>query len=41
MNVFFSDPWWLILIKVVILFVVLLVWTAVLGWSAAKLFRWS
>ena len=26
-NIFFQDPWWLILIKVVALFVILLVWT--------------
>ncbi|RMB58236.1 NADH-quinone oxidoreductase subunit NuoH [Tessaracoccus antarcticus] len=37
MNVFFSDPWWLILIKVVILFVVLLVWTIFNVWYERRL----
>lgn len=37
MNVFFSDPWWLILIKVVALFVVLLVWTIFNVWYERRL----
>jgi len=36
-NVFFSDPWWLILIKVVALFVVLLVWTIFNVWYERRL----
>ncbi|MCC2592146.1 NADH-quinone oxidoreductase subunit NuoH [Tessaracoccus sp. OS52] len=37
MNVFFQDPWWLILIKVVGLFVVLLVWTIFNVWYERRL----
>ncbi|MEO7588951.1 MAG: NADH-quinone oxidoreductase subunit NuoH [Arachnia sp.] len=37
MNVFFSDPWWLILIKVVALFVILLVWTIFNVWYERRL----
>ena len=37
MNVFFYDPWWLILIKVVVLFVVLLVWTIFNVWYERRL----
>ncbi|MDO5735961.1 MAG: NADH-quinone oxidoreductase subunit NuoH [Propionibacteriaceae bacterium] len=37
MNVFFSDPWWLILIKVVGLFVVLLLWTIFNVWYERRL----
>lgn len=37
MNVFFSDPWWLVLIKVVLLFVVLLVWTIFNVWYERRL----
>lgn len=37
MNVFFQDPWWLILIKVVALFVVLLVWTILNIWYERRL----
>ncbi len=36
-NVFFSDPWWLILIKVVALFVVLLAWTIFNVWYERRL----
>lgn len=36
-NVFFSDPWWLILIKVVLLFAVLLVWTIFNVWYERRL----
>ena len=32
MNVFFQDPWWLIAIKVLALFVILLVWTILNVW---------
>lgn len=37
MNVFFQDPWWLILIKVVALFVILLVWTIFNVWYERRL----
>ncbi len=37
MNVFFYDPWWLILIKVIVLFVVLLVWTIFNVWYERRL----
>ncbi len=37
MDIFFSDPWWLILIKVVLLFVVLLVWTIFNVWYERRL----
>ncbi len=37
MNVFFYDPWWLILIKVVLLFVILLVWTIFNVWYERRL----
>lgn len=37
MNIFFQDPWWLILIKVVALFVVLLVWTIFNVWYERRL----
>ncbi len=37
MNVFFYDPWWLVLIKVVVLFVVLLVWTIFNVWYERRL----
>ncbi len=36
-EVFFSDPWWLILIKVVGLFVILLVWTIFNVWYERRL----
>ncbi|GAB3819379.1 NADH-quinone oxidoreductase subunit NuoH [Tessaracoccus terricola] len=36
-NVFFQDPWWLILIKVVALFVILLVWTIFNVWYERRL----
>ena len=36
-NIFFQDPWWLILIKVVALFVVLLVWTIFNVWYERRL----
>lgn len=36
-DVFFSDPWWLILIKVVALFVILLVWTIFNVWYERRL----
>lgn len=37
MNIFFADPWWLVLIKVVALFVVLLVWTIFNVWYERRL----
>lgn len=37
MGVFLNDPWWLILIKVVVLFVVLLVWTIFNVWYERRL----
>ncbi|MDO5067056.1 MAG: NADH-quinone oxidoreductase subunit NuoH [Propionibacteriaceae bacterium] len=37
MNVFFQDPWWLILIKVLALFVILLVWTIFNVWYERRL----
>lgn len=37
MNVFFQDPWWLILIKVVALFVILLTWTIFNVWYERRL----
>ncbi|MHA7861087.1 NADH-quinone oxidoreductase subunit NuoH [Tessaracoccus sp. Y36] len=37
MNIFMNDPWWLILIKVVALFVVLLVWTIFNVWYERRL----
>lgn len=37
MNVFFQDPWWLVLIKVVALFVVLLLWTIFNVWYERRL----
>ncbi len=37
MNIFFQDPWWLILIKVVALFVILLVWTIFNVWYERRL----
>ena len=37
MNVFFQDPWWLVLIKVIGLFVVLLVWTIFNVWYERRL----
>ena len=37
MNIFFQDPWWLVLIKVVGLFVVLLVWTIFNVWYERRL----
>ena len=36
-NIFFQDPWWLILIKVVALFVILLVWTIFNVWYERRL----
>lgn len=36
-NWFFQDPWWLILIKVVALFVILLVWTIFNVWYERRL----
>ena len=36
-NWFFNDPWWLILIKVVALFVILLVWTIFNVWYERRL----
>lgn len=36
-NVFFQDPWWLILIKVVALFVILLLWTIFNVWYERRL----
>ena len=32
-----NDPWWLVLIKVVVLFVVLLVWTIFNVWFERRL----
>ncbi len=32
-----NDPWWLVLIKVVVLFVVLLVWTIFNVWYERRL----
>ena len=37
MNVFFADPWWMILLKVVALFVILLVWTIFNVWFERRL----
>ena len=37
MDLFFQDPWWLILIKVVALFVILLVWTIFNVWYERRL----
>ena len=37
MNVFFYDPWWMILLKVVVLFVILLVWTIFNVWYERRL----
>ncbi|AQP43853.1 NADH-quinone oxidoreductase subunit NuoH [Tessaracoccus flavus] len=37
MDIFFQDPWWLILIKVVALFVILLVWTIFNVWYERRL----
>ena len=37
MGIFLNDPWWLILIKVVALFVVLLVWTIFNVWYERRL----
>ena len=37
MNVFFQDPWWLIAIKVLALFVILLVWTIFNVWYERRL----
>lgn len=37
MNIFFADPWWLVLIKVVALFVVLLLWTIFNVWYERRL----
>lgn len=37
MDVFFLDPWWLIAIKVVVLFVILLVWTIFNVWYERRL----
>ncbi|HHT12167.1 MAG TPA: NADH-quinone oxidoreductase subunit NuoH [Propionibacterium sp.] len=37
MNVFMNDPWWLVLIKVVGLFVILLVWTIFNVWYERRL----
>lgn len=36
-DIFFSDPWWLVLIKVLILFVLLLVWTIFNVWYERRL----
>lgn len=36
-GVFFQDPWWLVLIKVVALFVILLVWTIFNVWYERRL----
>ena len=36
-NIFFQDPWWLILIKVVALFVILLLWTIFNVWYERRL----
>ena len=36
-DVFFQDPWWLILIKVVALFVILLLWTIFNVWYERRL----
>lgn len=36
-DVFFADPWWLILIKVVALFAILLVWTIFNVWFERRL----
>ncbi|MGO1384262.1 MAG: NADH-quinone oxidoreductase subunit NuoH [Arachnia sp.] len=36
-DVFFSDPWWVVLIKVVALFAVLLVWTIFNVWYERRL----
>ncbi len=36
-NVFFQDPWWLVLTKVLVLFVVLLVWTIFNVWYERRL----
>jgi NADH-quinone oxidoreductase subunit H len=37
MGIFLNDPWWLVLIKVVALFVVLLVWTIFNVWYERRL----
>ena len=37
MNVFFQDPWWLIAIKVLALFVILLLWTIFNVWYERRL----
>ena len=37
MDLFFQDPWWLILIKVVALFVILLLWTIFNVWYERRL----
>ena len=37
MGIFLNDPWWLILIKVVALFVILLVWTIFNVWYERRL----
>lgn len=37
MNVFFYDPWWMVLIKVVVLFVILLAWTIFNVWYERRL----
>ncbi|MFT3887578.1 MAG: NADH-quinone oxidoreductase subunit NuoH [Arachnia sp.] len=37
MGIFLNDPWWLVLIKVVVLFVVLLVWTIFNVWYERRL----
>lgn len=37
MNTSFNDPWWLILIKVVLLFVILLTWTIFNVWYERRL----
>lgn len=37
MNVFMNDPWWLVLIKVVVLFVILMVWTIFNVWYERRL----
>ncbi len=36
-NIFFEDPWWMVLIKVVALFVILLVWTIFNVWYERRL----
>ena len=36
-DVFFQDPWWLIVIKVLALFVILLLWTIFNVWYERRL----